>query len=455
VFSLGEILRIVGGAPHRTEADALVRSPRRVVHDSRHVTPGDLFLALPGERTDGHAFLAEAYARGAFAAIVSRASGIPDTAINLIVVNDPLAALHELASAWRRQLTGTFVAVTGTCGKTTTKALTAQLVEGTHVTYAAPENYNTEIGVPLALLAMPRSAEVGLFELGAERPGDIAPLARLVDPQFVVLTRVGHGHLTGFGSLAAVAEEKWSAVTTSPHLVRLLVNADDRRLRRRAADWPGAQTAFGVECGTLRGAVRGSPPPLHVAIEDPPMELSCALASRHHVTDLLAAVAVALELGVAPDDLRQRATGFRPAPRRLQPKPAPFGLLLDDSYNANPESTFAALDALAEYSAAIPGRAFVFGDMLSLGRASDRWHRAVLRRAIRLGIDPIIPVGERATHAASRLSPLPQQRIHLVGPRSIEHEIRILLSRRPPTILLVKGSRAVGLDRLVDALASG
>ncbi|UCF10098.1 MAG: UDP-N-acetylmuramoylalanyl-D-glutamate--2,6-diaminopimelate ligase, partial [Candidatus Bipolaricaulota bacterium] len=171
MFTLGDTVEIAEGRLRRPSSDGADLALRRAVHDSRRVRPGDLFVALPGSRTDGHRHLEEAYARGARAALVRHTEGIPQTATNLVVVEGPLRALYLLAAAWRARLTGTFVAVTGTCGKTGTRAVAAELLRGTHEVYSSPENYNTEIGVPLAVLEMEEGDDVGLFELGTERPG--------------------------------------------------------------------------------------------------------------------------------------------------------------------------------------------------------------------------------------------------------------------------------------------
>jgi len=453
MFPLGDVVRVVQGRLLRPSTDHVALVPTGVAHDSRTLQPGALFVALPGTRTDGHLHLDQAFARGACGAIVARTDRLPPDARNLVLVAEPLAALHRLAVAWRDTLTATFVAVTGSCGKTTTKDLTAHLLRGSRPTYAAPANFNTEIGVPLAILGMPRHAKVGLFELGASRPGDIAPLARLVRPDIVVLTRIGRSHLATFGGLAAVEEEKWNAVTAGPPPRLLVLGADDPRLRRRARRWRGPLVTYGLDHGTVRGQLLAPPPPLRLSIRRPAVEIECPLAGRHQATSVLAAVAVASHLELPLSTVSARLRSYVAPPHRLRPLRAPFGWVLDDSYNAAPESYRAALGALAEYNAPAACRALVFGDMLELGERSSRWHLAVLSLAVKLGVAPIFPVGDRALRAAGSL-PEARDRIVLAAPgEALERVVRQRLTAAAPAIVLVKGSRALGLDRLAARLA--
>lgn len=455
MLTLEETVEVTRGA-------LLRRSPldgplQRAVHDSRQVRPGDLFVALPGKRTDGHLHLAEAYTRGARAALVTRTSDLPQRVTNGIVVEDAVEALYRLAAAWRERLTATFVAITGSCGKTGTRAAAAHLLRGTHAVYSARENYNTEIGVPLALLEMDERAAVGLFELGTERPGEIAPLARLVAPDLAVVTRIGHGHLAGFGSLEAIADEKWQIVAAPATRPRAVINGDDPLLAARAAAWDGPLVRFGTRHGDLVGSASASSPPLRLTLEQPAAELAFNLIGAHQATVALAAVAVALELGVGIGDVVARAPSCAPQPHRLELRDAPFGAVLDDSYNANPESTQAALEALATLVTPIPGRAWVFGEMFGLGAASARWHRAMLGRALEIGVDPIFPVGDAPRRAAADATTAAQAHLAVVDAQdmtALAESIARRLRESSPTVLLVKGSRDLGLDRLVAELTS-
>ncbi len=447
MFNLQQIAAIVDGKILR-KSEARVA---RVVHDSRLVMPGDLFIALKGERTDGHSFLAQAFSKGACGAIISDEKTIPGNACNIILVDDVIIALHALATAWRNELHATFVGVTGTCGKTTTRSLLYHLLKGSTSVYSAQGNYNTEIGLPLAVLGMPRNAEVGLFELGASGPGEIAPLARLLSPRIGLITLAGRGHLTGFGSVGAVAQEKWDLVRSLPANGRAFVNADSPPLAALADAYTGAMTTVGIDNGDLRGMVTFTDKGLVVDTQSPQLHLETRLLGAHNATNILLAVTAAVELGLSPSKIEERIKTFSPFPHRLNLIPAPFGYILDDSYNANPESTSAALMALANLEVPVEQRAFVFGDMLDLGQDSPRYHDEVIKLALELGIAPIFPVGERASQAARRAS---CQRSLIFCER--EELARCIRAHLPDTktALLVKGSLAVGLTEVVGRLGS-
>jgi len=449
MFPAARIAQLVGGTLLRGDG----ATPEGVVHDSRQVNPGDLFVALPGERTDGHRFLPEAFARGACGAIVSDETAVPQNGRNLILVDDPLRALQALARAWRDTLSARFVGITGTCGKTTTKAILAHLLAGAHPTYAAPESFNTPIGLPLALLAMPQDAQVGVFELGVSAPGEIAPLIGLLRPDLAILTMVGAGHLAGFGSIDAVAREKWELVNDLPAGGRAILNADSLILSRLAPKAPVPVTTVGLSAGDLRGRIEPDGPFLRLAVDDPPMRLETHLFGAHNATNLLLAAAAALELGVAPEVLEARAASFEPIPHRLNLVPASFGHLLDDTYNANPDSTRAALGTLAELDLPVTQRGFVFGEMRELGNVSAHLHRKVLAVALALRIAPIIPLGEQPIAACREAARTDPQRFVFAPPDAPAPAIRAALPG-DRNLLLVKGSRALGLEHLVDELTA-
>ncbi len=449
MFSVGEIAKLVGGRLLRGGED----TPERVVHDSRLVQEGDLFVALKGERTDGHAFLDEAFARGAYAAIVTDRKAIPEAGRNVICVKDSLQALWALAAAWRKELSATLVGITGSCGKTTTKALLAHLLEGDFRVFAAPESFNTEIGLPLALLGMPTSAEVGVFEVGANAPGEIAALSALLSPQFAILTMVGRAHLEGFADSKTVAEEKWELVRALPSDGTVVVNADCPELAPFIEQETRCLVSFGLESGIVRGSITRSVPDLHVKIVEPPLGLICPLIGRHNATNLLGAVSCALHLGVSPQTTEERVAAFEPVSHRLQLLRVPFGYLLDDTYNANPDATTAALRVLVELDLPVERRGFVFGDMLELGEDADRYHREILELALQLGVTPIFPVGEHAIRVAEEMmTHVPPGTFVLTRREDLADHISEELCGRQ-NLLLVKGSRMVGLEQLVEQLS--
>lgn len=450
MFSVLQIARLVDGCLLRS----METTPERVIHDSRLVQEGDLFIALKGERTDGHEFLEEAFVRGACGAIVCDSKAVPETARNVIRVEEPLRALWTLAAAWRREHSATLVGITGSCGKTTTKALLAHLLAADKKVFAAPESYNTEIGLPLALLAMSTSAQVSIFELGASAPGEIAPLAELLAPHIAILTTAGRAHLGGFGDISTVAEEKWELVRALPGDGTVVVNADCLELAPFIEQETRRLVSFGLESGMVQGTITRSVPNLHVKIAEPPLGLICPLIGRHNATNLLGAVSCALHLGVPPQTIERRVATFEPVSHRLQLLRVPFGYLLDDTYNANPDSMEAALRTLAELELPVSRRSFVFGDMLELGEAAARFHREILRLALGLGIAPVFPVGELANQAAQDvLEEVPRGTIIYSDRQELAGCIRRSL-KGDRNLLLVKGSRRLGLEQLVERLKS-
>ena len=442
MFSVAECARIVNGRVVRARA----ATPVRMIHDSRLVQPGDLFVALAGERTDGHVYLEAAFANGACGAIVSDVASIPGNAYNLIVVDDTGAAITRLGEAWRETLSGTIIGITGTCGKTTTKHLLGHLLAG--AAYSAPHSYNTAIGVPIALSAMPLTAEFGIFELGASAPGDIAPLAQLLQPDVAIVTMVGRGHLAGFGSVDAVAAEKWALVDALPHDGTAVVNADSPPLAARVAAWSGNNViTVGVTAGAVRGRIVQTVPALIIAMDR--LRLETRLLGSHNAANVLLAVATALRLGVPAADIETRIRTFSPPPHRLNLVPARFGYIIDDTYNANPDSTAAALHTLAEF----PGRrkAFVFGEMRELGKTALGYHREIMELALAVGAAPIYPVGEMPRRVARETAAHAPGRINIVPRADLPDRIRRDLVGMD-NVLLVKGSHTLELDKMVAAL---
>ncbi len=446
MFSIRDLAASAGGKVLRSGEG----TPTGCAVDSRRVTAGDVFFALPGARTDGHAFLDDAFRRGAVAAVVLPSRPLPPSARNVIVVADVLAALHAVARAWRARFRIPLVAITGSNGKTTTRNLLTHLLDGSFVVYSPPENYNSEIGLPAALASMPAETQVGVFELGAEKPGDIASLADLLGPTSAVVTSVGESHLGGLGSLDAVAAEKWSLVDALPADGPAFVNVDSSPLRALAvaSSRPGLVTV-GLEDGAVRGRLVRAVPSLEVEVADPPLRLSTPLLGAHNATNLLLAAACAHRMEVPLHRIEERATTFALVPHRMQPRGARFGVILDDTYNANPSSMTAALDVLAAYGGAGARRVFVYGDMSGLGSIETARHREIAELAARLGIDEVYPVGERATAACRATTSLPAT--FVVRELLASHVAERLKGQRN-AVVLVKGSHDVGLDRFVEDL---
>lgn len=419
--------------------------------DSRRVQPGDAFVALTGSRANGHDFLGEAFARGAAGAVVSRD---PGTGSNLLLVSDVLVALRELA-AWRRAtIEAPIVGVTGSFGKTTMKELVAAALSARYRTYRAPENYNTEIGVPLAVLSIPDDVEAAVFEMGMTARGEIRELGDLLQPWAGIITTVGPAHLGALGSLEAIADAKWELAEALPEEGILALGWDSPELRARADRCSGLCLRFGgtpeadfhpkdVTTDRPEGVAFSAVTPAG----DIPVQLK--LLGEHVPVLACGAIALAWGMGVPERSAAQALMHVEPVPHRLQLRAAPFGWLLDDCYNANPLSMRAALRTLSTLKVPVARRVALFGDMLDLGPEEERFHAQTVSDIRSHPIDALYCYGPRAA-AAFRLWD---------GPGAAEREdLDTLLAKlrkelwSAPSLLLVKGSRGMALERATEAL---
>ncbi len=422
--------------------------------DSRQIKPGQLFVALRGQKHDGHDFLAEAFAKGAVGALVSRDPGVGH---NLLLVPDVPEALWNLAR-WRRQGLG-FIAVgiTGSVGKTTAKELLAAALSTTYRTYRAPESYNTNIGVPLSLLSVPSDAEVGVFELAESDPQELRRLCELLQPWAGMITAVGPAHLALLGSVEQAADAVWTLAETLPEEGVLALAWDFPELRVRVEHCDGFALRFGQTAEAdffPRDITDDDPQGLRFVAETPagaiPMKLR--LLGAHRAVLACGALALAWGLGVPEKLAAQAMAEVPPLPHRLELRPAPFGWILDDCFNANPVSVHAALRTLRGLRLPVQVRAALLGDMLELGPEEELFHRAVAEAARRLGVDFLFAYGPRMSAAFSAFDgpglAEPAQLLQLIS------EIRRALGSGP-AVLLVKGSRGLFLERAVEELAHG
>jgi UDP-N-acetylmuramoyl-tripeptide--D-alanyl-D-alanine ligase len=448
----------------------------QVCIDSRQAVPGSLFVALRGEHTDGHAYVADAFRAGAQVALVERPQeGVPaiDTlrgtkpeALSLplvVVVPDSLRALQEIARARRLARPELrVVAVTGSVGKTTAKEAIAAVLSQRYVTLKSAGNFNNEIGLPLTLLALEPEHERVVLEMGMYALGEIAALCRLALPQVGVVTNVGPTHLERLGTLERIAQAKAELIEALPAEGVAILNGDDPRVRAMGAQAKGQVVTFGLsDHNTLwaealeslgldgvRFVARVAPSAgLGSGASAQPLRLMAL--GRHAVLSALPAIAVGLLEGLSWEEI-QRGLLAQGRGLRLLPKRGLRGtLLLDDTYNASPVSTLAALDALE----GLPGRHLaVLGDMLELGPYEVEGHREVGRRCAR-GLAGLVTVGPRARLIAESAleAGLPASAIHMTANSAEALEVLSVLLREGD-VLLVKGSRAMGLEAIVSAL---
>jgi UDP-N-acetylmuramoyl-tripeptide--D-alanyl-D-alanine ligase len=455
IRDLATIAQVTGGTLRGSQA-GLVPSGWSI--DTRTLKPGDLFFAIIGPNFDGHRFVPQALQQGACAAVVSDAAAAGDGPA--IVVADTLRALQDLAAAWRRSLPARVVGITGSAGKTTTKEMTRQAVEAAFSVHASRGNLNNLFGCPLSLLELAPAHQVAVLEMGMSYPGELTRLAEIADPDIGVLTNVSGAHLAHFASLDEVADAKAELFDGMRTNATGVFNADDERCRRIMADFPGYAFTFGIErpadlmaseyrMDGLEGCRfearhhhNGSTRRLDVRLK---------FVGVHHVYNALAALSAGWMLGI---DLEAMARSLAElAPLRMRGRVLSLGQgvrVLDDSYNSNPAAMRFALDVLrdAEPSSAGGRKVVVFGDMLELGETELEAHREIGRAMAACGADLIVGVG---LLAATAVEQVPAERGRHFG-SAAEAAAFAAEAAREGDLFLVKGSRGVGLEKVVERL---
>lgn len=427
---------------------------RGVGLDSRRIAGGELFFALPGERTDGHRFVADALAAGAAAAVVERRDVAAEGGA-LILADDCFEALHRLTRAVRRDVPQHLVAITGSSGKTTTKELLARMLARRFRTAANPGNLNNLYGFPVALLGIPDDTEWMVAEMGMSTPGELGRVSRLGRPDVAVFTNVRAAHLESFGSLEAIAEAKAELLAGLAPDGVVVANADDPWVRRIAERHDGEVIWYGRERGTVRALDVEVLPPgragYRFQLETPDVTetLELGLYGEYNVDNCLAAAACALRLGVPVAEIGAALEGIEPQPMRGVLHALAGGIILiDDSYNSNPDAAERALES----AAALPGRRrwAVLGDMLELGPTAPALHERVGRRAAELGFAPIFGVGELAQDLVAAADEAGATTAWFADASSAAPAAAAELE--PGDVLLVKGSRGVALDSVVERI---
>ncbi|HMJ02935.1 MAG TPA: UDP-N-acetylmuramoyl-tripeptide--D-alanyl-D-alanine ligase [Conexibacter sp.] len=432
-------------APAPPSADA--PGPRRVTIDSRDVGPGDLFVGLPGETHDGGRFAAQALAAGAWGVLVAseHADGVGGGTV--LAAADPLAALQSLARAWRRELGAQVIAITGSTGKTSTKDILAALLAPHRRTFVSRGNFNTEIGLPLELLAAPAGTEALVLEMGMRGAGQIAELTAIAEPDVGVIVNVGPAHLELLGSLEAIAAAKAELIAGLRADGTAVVPAGEPLLEPHHRD-EIATVAFGPG-GDVTLIGQDGEGGVAIDARGERIELRLDFQQAHLRGNLLAAVAAARAIGVTPGGEVTVTFSGRRGERHLL---ANGVTVIDDCYNANPMSMRAALDDLA--ATAGEGRSVaVLGDMLELGPDEARFHAEIAAHARASGVELLVAVGPRSAATAEAFGG-GREATRVVPDAASAAALVPTLVQAGDTVL-VKASRGVGLEVVTEALASG
>lgn len=440
--------------------------------DSRSLTKGDFFIPLPGSRTDGHQFLFEAFEKGASGAFVRSQKYIAPEFTNLVVVDDTEDALLNAAKNYRSSFDVPLVGVTGSWGKTTTKELIASILSESGKVHKSSGNYNTEYGLPLSLLEMEESTDYGVFELGLQYPGDIEMLSHILSPTIGLITGVGKVHTEHFQSVGEIAKEKLKLAKGMDPGRKILINRDSEPLRDAVSEKKDfVFVEYGVEkssCnyyGTdlkLRGtdgvSFRLKGDQNRIGLNDgSSLFLESSLNSKANIYNILGASAIALEMGVSPSSV-EKGVDINPLSQRLNPIEFSGGIVIDDTYNANPAATINALDLIHDIDSK-KNKYFVFGDMKELGENAPSYHRDLASYINKAGISQVLAIGELTRALVNELNTGESQSNFTPSEwfesrSKLKNKLKELIEGKN-NLVLVKGSRSMEMEEFVDFLIKG
>ncbi len=422
-----------------------------IVTDSRQIEPGNIFWALRGPNHDGADFAAEAFRRGAAGAVVGKKIDVPSDRW-AVEVDDPLDALRQWAAWRRRHFGGTLIAVTGSVGKTTTRQMIHTVLRSRLKGTASPRNFNNHVGVPLSMAAIEPHHDYAVLELGANRPGEIAVLAELCVPKIGVITQIGDAHLGGFGSPDGIAQAKAELLAALPsHGLAIL--GDDPRLRTVAGRCTAEITWVGTCPGCDLEATDVTSEHGHLGFRVNGQKFCIPVWGRHHLTSALAAVAVGRTMGFDLSEIAEVLENFQGVPMRCEVHEIRDATIINDTYNASPTAMQAALELIRDFDAE-GRRIVVVGEMAELGNQAAMLHWQLGKQVVSIAAaEVLIACGRFARHmtAGARAAGLPHARA--IPCRTVDDALPYLgQAILPGDVVLVKGSRMMAMERLVEAL---
>jgi UDP-N-acetylmuramoyl-tripeptide--D-alanyl-D-alanine ligase len=453
-FTVQEIVRATQGALVVGDLNIPVTG---VSIDSRALGVGEAFFAIRGHRLDGHAFLAEAASRGAACLVVHTVPDQVPAGVPLVLVEDTTLALGRLAGLHRAKFAIPVVGVTGSNGKTTTKEMTAAVLAPLGLVHKSESSFNNQWGLPLTLLKLHPEHRALVVEIGTNQKGEIATLAALARPTVGVVTTVAAVHAEFLGSLDGVRDEKAALVRGLPADGHAVLNADDPRVLGMAADAAARVITFGRSPRAdvrVTGDVGDGPDGLAFTVEARGQRapVTAGFAGRHNVNNALAALAVGVALDLGLTDAARALGQARPMKGRCVWRDVGDVRILDDTYNANPASVHAALETIAAHRGS-RRVVVVLGDMLELGEGADEAHREIGGAVAALGAVEFVALGQhgRLTVEAARRAGLAEACHTTTFEDTVAH---VLKRVAPGDLVLVKGSRGMRMERVVDALAA-
>jgi UDP-N-acetylmuramoyl-tripeptide--D-alanyl-D-alanine ligase len=430
---------------------------RGISIDSRSIKANQIFWALKGEKYDGHDFLVEAVKNGAAAVIIDRrhAHTIRDIGVPAVVVPDTLLALQNMAALHRNKFNIPILAITGTNGKTTSKEMIAWILQSKFEVHKTRGNLNNHIGVPLTLLHLTSSHQISIIEMGTNHPGEIALLSTLVRPTIGLITNIGRGHLQFFNDIEGVAREKLDLFKYTVPSGLLIINKDDARLGAYSSPHHSFCSYSLQE--TTSADVHGK----YIGLDDlgagiwelnGKIVINMRVTGRHNVHNALAASTVALYFGFQEKEIKSALEKYTPYDKRMQIIKNGNWTIINDSYNANPDSFIPALETLKHMAGKQACRKIlVLGDMLELGKSSDQLHLEILQLACSSGIDGIFTLGGSFRKAAKKLKVEYPGNINCF---LAHQELTTALKKfiKPTDIILIKGSRGMQMEKILAFL---
>lgn len=459
VFTVTQILEATGGVLLSGEKENTLYG---ITTDSRQVTCGNIFVALRGEKYDGHAFAQRAVEQGAAGLLVEDETKIkitsPENKATVIKVADTLQALGDLAQNYRQRFAVPVIGLTGSSGKTTTKEMMAAIIGRGKKILTTEGNLNNLIGLPQTIFRLKKDHELAILEMGTNTRGEIKRLTQIAAPDIGLITNIGPAHLAGFGSMEIVREEKGNLFFNMAPTGTAIVNLDDEAVRIVAERWTGRRITFGMSLDAdvtakdiEKNGVRGVR--FNLVIGDKVCKAEMKIVGIHHVYNALAAAATACAAGIDCKTITEGLAHFQPVSGRMQMiKLQNCAFVLDDSYNANPASVREALMTLKDLKNHHSGYVFM-GDMLELGEASDEMHRKIGILMATIGVNAVFLKGDYSavTAAGAMEGGMPPQSIFFL---SQEEDGMSFLKKnlKKGDWVLVKGSRRMKMEKIVDQI---
>tara|TARA_B100000401_G_scaffold219074_1_gene147961 strand:- start:3 stop:1343 length:1341 start_codon:yes stop_codon:yes gene_type:complete len=418
-------------------------SIKGIATDSREIQSGDLYIAIKGEKVDGHSFLNQVFENGALAALVS---DINDQVHgNQIQVRDTIESIGKIATEWRRQFNIPIIGITGSNGKTSTKELLRHILSSKFDIHATEGNYNTSIGLPLTLLQLNAFHGASILEMGANRAGDIEILAKIANPNFGLITNIAPAHLEGFGSIEAVAKTK-AAIFENLGNGIAFVNAADRRVKEIALKVDSISFGLNPDCDY--------PADLHyeedgtITLTINTEEIPTLSSNLSFAKNIIACCAIARELDVEWEAIKDRVSTFSPPKGRCEVKNNGSYIIIDDTYNANLESTLAAIDYLSAFSGQ-GKKVFIFGDMLELGDVSREQHIAIGKKCDEMELSAVLTYGKETIATSESIKKVKINQHFDSKEELIDFLQKIIKSNDK---ILIKGSRGMRMETIIQGI---